>query len=313
MFFSRSRPPRVSGIALLCGVALLVVSTVGAARTLDTKYGEVEVDGTPERVVTLYEGALDATVALGATPVAAIATRGGDGVARYMSDRVGAIDIVGTARETNIEAVVAQRPDLILASSRLTQKQYALLSKIAPTIVPANDTFAPDAWQQETRLYGAALGRGEQAESLIAQYEARAAAIRARVSDDTSAKLVRWMPQGPLVMADIIFSSRVLADAGFDIDDDALVPQGRPHSDPLSLENVDRIDSDWLFLATLNADGEQALETARTSPAFTRLNVVKRDQVVPVDGQLWTSASGPIAAEAILDDIAGALGVDAPR
>jgi iron complex transport system substrate-binding protein len=29
--------------------------------------------------------------------------------------------------------------------------------------------------------------------------------------------------------------------------------------------------------------------------------------VVPVDGQLWTSASGPMAAQAVLDDIAAAI------
>lgn len=79
------------------------------------------------------------------------------------------------------------------------------------------------------------------------------------------------------------------------------------HSDPLSLENLSRLQGDWLFLATLNEEGDEALAAAKDSPAFARLPVVDSGRVVPVDGQLWTSANGPLAAEAILDDIEAAL------
>ncbi|ROO28482.1 ABC transporter substrate-binding protein [Salinisphaera orenii MK-B5] len=300
---------RKTGLCLAL-TALLAVSLPGAARMLDTRYGTIEIDGTPERVVTLHEGALDAAVALGTTPVAAVATRGGDGVARYMDGRVDDIAIVGTARETHIEAVVAQRPDVILAAATLPESQYRLLSNIAPTVVPKGSNFAPDAWQAHTRLYARALNATDRAEALINNFDTRTAAIATQVPEAAEATLARWMPQGPLVMADIIFASRVLAAAGFTVNDAGVVAEGRPHSDPLSLENLDRIDSDWLFLATLNADGENALAQARSSPGFERLDVVQRDRVVAVDGQLWTSASGPIAANAILDDIAAALDLD---
>ena len=72
------------------------------------------------------------------------------------------------------------------------------------------------------------------------------------------------------------------------------------HSDVLSLENLSQVDGDWLFLATLNEDGQAAVDAAKQSSAFTRLNVVQQEHVVPVDGQLWTSANGPLAAQAIL-------------
>lgn len=108
-------------------------------------------------------------------------------------------------------------------------------------------------------------------------------------------------------MSTQLFSTGLLSAAGFDVSDEALVKQGRPHSDPLSLEALSQIDGDWLFLATLNEDGEQALATAKDSDAFRRLSVVENDRVVPVDGQLWTSASGPMAAQAVLDNIAAAI------
>ncbi|ALM53425.1 iron-siderophore ABC transporter substrate-binding protein [Halomonas huangheensis] len=309
---------------LLRGMLALAVLgtslTPAMARTLDTAFGAVEVNDDPQRVVTLYEGALDASLAVGVTPVGAIATRGGQQVAGYLRDQVPDIQMVGLAGETNLEAVVALAPDLILASPRLPEEQYALLSQVAPTVVPPSAGFTPDAWQSESRLFGAALGREEQIDDALADIEARAAQLKASVSNSqlenahTDAEgtapdthLVRWMPQGPLVMSTQLFSTGMLSAAGFTVDDSGLVSEGRPHSDPLSLEALPQIDGDWLFLATLNEDGLEALNTARETQAFRRLSVVSRDRVVPVDGQLWTSASGPLAAQAVLDDIESAV------
>lgn len=292
-------------VGLALGAALTALPAV--ARTLDTAYGKVTIDGQPERVVTLYEGALDSALTAGVTPLAAVTTRGGDGVARYLQDRVGDIAIVSTSRELNLEAVVAQRPDIILASSRLPEEQYRLLSQIAPTFVPDVEPFTSDSWKQEARFYAHALGRVAPVDATIDAIEQRAAKLRSNPATQASASLVRWMPQGALVMSPMIFSSTLLEASGFAVSGGDIVKSGRPHSDPLSLENLSHIDSDWLFLATLNDDGDEALEAAKASPAFARLDVVERGQVVALDGQLWTSASGPLAAEAILDDIEAAI------
>ncbi|OLO02831.1 ABC transporter substrate-binding protein [Salinicola socius] len=302
------------GGVLFCAAIVLAALAQAAlipqaqARTLDTAYGDIEIDGQPERVVTLYEGALDTALTAGVTPLGAVATRGGDGVADYLSDAAAGVAIVGTARETNIEAVVAQKPDLILASSRLPEEQYTLLSQIAPTVVPRTEGFEPESWKDEARLFGKALGREEAVDDAIQAVENRSQSLAQRQPNgDTTATVARWMANGPLVMSNKLFATGLLAASGFDVKDGGVVKAGRPHSDSLSLESLSSLDSDWLFLATLNDDGEAALESARQSPAFERLSVVRQGHVVPVDGQLWTSASGPIAAQRILDDIEGML------
>ncbi|MDR5867370.1 iron-siderophore ABC transporter substrate-binding protein [Halomonas koreensis] len=297
--------------AVACLAAALAVAGPTQARTLDTAHGEVEVPDAPERVVTLYEGALDASLTAGVMPVGAVTTRGGDDVARYLDAhlRDQRPAIVGVVREINLEAVVGERPDLILAGPHLPDAQYALLSKIAPTVVPDSPGLTPDAWKVEARQYGRALGRASAVNDAIAGVEARAAELREDLGDTEAgtANLVRWMPQGPLVMADRLFSSGLLAAVGLEVDAAGLIEGQGPHSDPLSLENLSSLRGDWLFLATLNEEGGEALAVAQASPAFARLPVVEAGRVVPVDGQLWTSASGPLAAEAILDDIEAAL------
>ncbi|WP_069384198.1 ABC transporter substrate-binding protein [Halomonas caseinilytica] len=309
MLFSLRKTSPLMGACLATVLALATGSA--QARILDTAHGEVEVDGQPSRVVTLYEGALDAALAAGVTPLAAVATRGGQGVAGYLNDRVPDIAMVGTSRELNLEAIAAQNPDLILASPYLSDEQYALVSQLAPTVVPESEGFTPNGWKNETRLYGEALGHAEEVEEAIEAVETRAADLAERLdSQGTTTSLVRWMPQGPLVMSTELFSTGLLEATGFDVTDADLVKEGRPHSDPLSLENLGKVDTDLLFMATLNEDGREALDAARQSPAFSRLEVAKRDRVIPVDGQLWTSASGPLAAQAVLDDIEAALSSD---
>ncbi|SNY98957.1 ABC transporter substrate-binding protein [Halomonas sp. hl-4] len=296
-------------VGLLLSVCL--VSAV-QARTLDTAFGEVDVTGTPERVVTLYEGALDASLAAGITPLGAVTTRGGDNVAEYVEAHLGdeRPAIMGVVREINTEAVLEQRPDLILAPVQLAEEQYQLLSRIAPTVVPPSQPLAPDNWKDEARLYGKALNREEAIDDAINAVEERAAALASdleKAGVGGNAFVVRWMPGGPMVMSKNLFTAGLLADVGLTVEDAGLVGERGVHSDVLSLENLAQVDGDWLFLATLNEDGQEALESAKQSSAFTRLEVVQREQVVPVNGQLWTSANGPLAAQAILDDVEAAL------
>jgi len=281
-------------------------------RTVQSAHGPVTIEGEPKRVVTLYEGALDTALAVGANAVGAVITRGGSDVAGYIKAEAGNIAIVGAPAEANLEAVIAARPDLILAAPRTSKDQYALLSRIAPTVVSTVPMFKPDSWKQETRLFARALDRQEAGEEAIQQVQNRVADVAALVEQtipeaERDATLVRWMPQGPLVMAEGLFSASLLQAVGFQITDNDLVKEARPHSEPLSLENLSKMNQNWVFLATLNDDGDKALAAARNSPAFSRLNAVQRDQVVTVSGQLWTSATGPLAALAILDDIETAI------
>ena len=154
-------------------------------------------------------------------------------------------------------------------------------------------------------MHAAALGRTPQVEQVLAALEQRAAALEAELPAGTTASVVRWMPEGPLVMSGGLMAGRLLEATG------AALPAAadfadKPHTDPLSLEDLAQVDADWLYVATLNADGQAALDAAKASPAFARLAAVEADRVVAVDGSYWSSAAGPVAADNVLDDIEAA-------
>ncbi|MFJ7905419.1 ABC transporter substrate-binding protein [Kitasatospora sp. NPDC096204] len=266
-------------------------------RSIDTAFGAVEVPAEAKRVVALNDTSLDTALSLGVTPVGTSSSRGGTTAPAYL--KADGIPLVATVKEPNIEAILKATPDLILASSGIEKSQYEKLSAVAPTIVPkAGD------WRSVLAVYGDALGHKADLTAKLDALDKRAA--RAGEGRSGSAVVMRWMPNGPIVMNTTNMPGDLLKKAGTMPIADGLGAQ--PHSDPLSLENLNKADADRVFVATLNADGEKALETARKQEAFTRLKAVGGNQLTGVDGQVWSSSSGPIAAEKVVEDIEKAFG-----
>ena len=286
----------------------LFANGVFADVTVETKYGPVTVKDDVKTIVTLHEGALDVMSAINFPVAGSVATRGSETVSDYLADRQPNIHIVGSARETNLEAVIKEQPDVILASNALSKEQYLILSKIAPTIVPEWSFDTPNAWRKEAALFGIVTGKSAEVEQALHAVDTRAAEIKKKVeqtipADERQVYIARWMPQGPMVMSKDLFAGSLLAQTGFEPQDGGLLKPGRPHSSILSLENIGVIDQDWLIMATLNKDGQEAFDAAKQSSAFSRLNVVQSNHVQTVDGQVWSSTSGPLAAQVVLDDI----------
>lgn len=286
-------------------------ATAGETRTIvDASGAEVEVPAAPARVVALTEHDLDSALALGITPVGSVNGRGQAGLPAYLGERISGIESVGSLAEPSLEKLVALDPDLILAGNLIPQIEALLpeLQEIAPVIKTYEAT---DDWKAAFGGTAAALNREAVAEAFLVDYQERAAEIRARLpaGEAQEASVVRWMPEGPVVMVPTTFSSLVLADIGLTrpAAHAELAGGHGAHSEPLSLEQLETVDSDWMFVGTLNPDGQAALDTARENALFQQLDVVKQRHVVAVDGAVWTSVGGPLAALTVLDDVERAL------
>jgi iron-siderophore transport system substrate-binding protein len=279
-------------------------SSAAEDTTVSTAFGDVPVPAEPERVVTLSESALDVALAVDVTPVGTTASRGGDAAPAYLGEEAAGIPVVATVREPNLEAILEAEPDVILAASGLEQAQYDALSAIAPTVVP--ETPARGDWEAPLHTYAEALGADEQLTEELDAVTERASAVSAAGGLEGSAAVIRWAANGPVLMNATNMPGALLEDAGANPLQAAVDLDERPHSDPLSLENLTQIDADRLFLAAWGNDGTAALETARSEPAFAQLAAVQADAVDVVDGSVWSSASGPIAAGLVMDDIEAA-------
>ncbi|MEZ4730967.1 MAG: iron-siderophore ABC transporter substrate-binding protein [Caldilineaceae bacterium] len=287
-----------------------------AVRTVTDALGnEVTISANPQRVVTLTEIDLDSALALGLTPVGSVNGRGQLDLPAYLSEMTDGITSVGSLAEPSLEAIVALDPDLILAGNMIPAIEALLpeLSEIAPVVATYQGS---DDWKTTFQHVAEILNRQREADAFLAEYDAIANQIASSLGDETvEVSITRWMPQGPVVMIPASFSSLVLADAGLARPEAhaGLAGDHPAHSDPISLESLDLIDGDWIFLGTLNEEGATSLAEAQENVLFQQLSAVQNEHVVPVDGTVWTSVGGPLAAMQVLQDVAAAFGIDLMR
>ena len=287
----------------VAAATLLLCALPVQARSVTDAYGEtVDVPDQPQRVVALSELDLDAMLALGKTPVGTVNGRGQNGVPGYLSERAPQIDIIGDLGNVNTELLLELQPDLILTATDRPET-LELYRAIAPTVVTAKPG---EPWQQSLQLIANVLGEPEAADAFTASYQTRVQQAREALAAEQgqTMSIVRWNPKGPVYMLEDSFASQIVKELGFVRPEQQRQP-GFTHSQALSLESLDLLDADWLVVGTLAGTGEaaDALNQARDTPAFQQLGAVKAGQMAPVDGSLWTSVGGPLAAMQVIDDV----------
>lgn len=90
------------------------------------------------------------------------------------------LPIVGTVKTPDLEAVMACEPDLILMGGRMAE-YYDELNEIAPTLrlTTVSDEGLVEAIRANAKTIGTIFGETEQVDTLLAQYDARIAALAA--------------------------------------------------------------------------------------------------------------------------------------
>ncbi len=273
-------------------------TTSADTRTIEHELGTTEVPVNVERVVTLNPSETDISIALGLVPVGA-SIRPGEGFDAYLGDMTEEIEIVGTYEEPNFEAIARLEPDVIVGAITNIEMLVDELSDIAPVIATAQRY----QWKDKTLpLMGEALGRAEEAERLLADYERRVESLR---------EAVGGRPEEITVSVIANFSGRIslelkgtppgiiLEDAGFPRPpiQDKLIVDGMEYVE-VSYERISEIDADAIFFIV---NDEELFEETQRLPIWQRLDAVQRGNVFRVDQYWWTAA--PIAVREIIKDL----------
>lgn len=293
----------------LCLLALFA-STTSLAQTRqveDASGTKVTVPANPQRIVTLGEVDLDVALALGIAPVGATDGRGQSNTPRYLKERItDATQPLGVLGNPSLETLLELQPDLILTGPA-SPEQLAILNAIAPTALSYNQG---EPWKESTLRIGNILNREAEIQQLLERYDERVALSRERLSEHQgeSISIVRWNPKGPSYMLNDSFGSIVTQDLGL-VRPEHQRQEGFSHSLPLSLESLDMLDGDWLAVGTLALTGDavDAMRQAEATPMFQQMSAVKNGRYATVDGSVWTSAFGPLAAQQIIEDIEALL------
>lgn len=145
--------------------------------SIESKFGTTEVTEAPERVVVVGLTEQDALMALGIVPVATTKWFGESkgGVFPWAEEAFGDAEVPEVLDATNgipVEKVAALDPDLIVGIySGMTQEEFDLLSKLAPTVAQTQETDYTESWQDTTLKVGQAIGRPQAAQDLVDDVE----------------------------------------------------------------------------------------------------------------------------------------------
>lgn len=295
-------------VAVLLAGLLALPAYADTRQVTDAMGNTVTVPEAPQRVITLSEIDLDTALTLGVTPVGTINGRGQAAPPRYLDGKLPAgIEVVGDIDNPNLETLLELEPDLILTGP-VKPEQLAILNEIAPTVITFNWARP---WQESMQRTAHALNREAEAKAVLERYRARVEEARQRLAahQGETLSIVRWNPKGPSYMFKDAFASTVAEDVGLRRPAHQQ-DRGHTHSMALSLESLELLDADWLVIGTLATSGEavEAMNQAEQTPAFRQLSAIQAKRFGAVDGSLWTSLGGPMAALQVIEDIEALLG-----
>ena len=135
-----------------------------------------KVPGMAERPMTLSADTLGDALALGVKPVRA-ALPGGR-LPDYLRREAQGVEVVPPITKLDLAATEAAEPDVILGSKEGDGELYDDFERIAPTVMSEGDN-----WKLNLRLHGEALGRTNDAEKLLIDWDNRAAKVRNEIGD----------------------------------------------------------------------------------------------------------------------------------
>lgn len=289
------------------------------ARVIEHAMGKTEIKGTPKRIVTLYQGATDAAVALGVKPVGAVESWTEQPFYKYLRNDLKDTQLVGVETQPNLEEIAKLKPDLIIASKLRHEKVYDQLSKIAPTVT--HETVYK--FKETVGLMGESLNKEKEADKLLTDWDARVADFKEKASD----KLGKEWPVEVSVLnfrtdhARIYitgFAGDILNELGF-VRPEAqqkAAEKGEILQQLTTKESIPAMDADVLFI--FNADGHDADAKAiektykewTDHPLWKGLKAVKNDQTYIVDEVAWNMGGGYLAANNMLDQIYAHFSLD---
>ncbi|WP_394939674.1 ABC transporter substrate-binding protein [Psychromicrobium sp. YIM B11713] len=291
-------------------------SAAGFPLTVEHAMGSTTIPQKPLRIVALDPSYVDATLLLGGQlvgyaqyrqdPAHPFAPYLGD-VSAQTKDAVS----VGTMAEPNLEKILELKPDLIISAKVRQEALYPQLAKIAPTVF--SQTTGP-TWKQNIELLGTAMGEKAKASALIADYQAEAKKIGAKIlAKDPAAtySLVRFVGEDTArLYSSKSFIGEIMSDMGIPR------PKGAPDSTeeifvPLSSEEILKADAKSILIATPKtpgADGEKAAQQEKSfesNPLWSRLT----GKTTEVDDATFVASVSIQGAKAVMAQLAKAYDV----
>jgi ABC-type Fe3+-citrate transport system substrate-binding protein len=264
-------------------------------REIKHELGTTTITGTPQRVVVLEFSFVDATVHSGLAPVGIADDSDPARLIPSLREKAGNYTSVGLRQTPNLQVILGLKPDLIIADSERQKGIYDQLSKIAPTVeFPSLNANYKQTLASE-QLAAVALNRCAEFKQSLDKHAAfmKKAAEAAPADEQRKALFGVGTDKIFTAFSQAYFTNDVLAAIGIPA---SLDGKDGVASLEMNLETLASTKPDIMFLSRHGNSIDKGWES---SPLWSSIPAVEKQQVFIVDQNAWSRSRGIDAAELI--------------
>lgn len=228
-------------------------------------------------VAASLESMEDAAI-LGVKPVGVLAVA--NAIPTYLASELEGASLIGDKFAPNNEAILALDPDVILGTSKFGEDVAGQLNKIQ-TMIPYSHISTN--WKENLLLLGQLSGKTSEAETIIADYDAKATEAKAKIGQTLKDKkiVVIRIRQGSMCVypAGVYLNPVIYEDLGATVPEVITTTEAQAE---LSLEALTEINPDYIFLqfeTSENTDNATALDDLLNNPIFQSVEAAKNNHV----------------------------------
>lgn len=288
----------------------------GAAISVQTAKGPVQLDEPATRVVSLEWAYTEELLALGVTPVGAAGLESYDEwVTAPGAQLPSGVTKVGTRQEPSIEKIKSLNPDLIVSDVGRLSANYDQLTEIAP-VLAFEPTKKPrlETMKQNFQKLATAVGKEQKADQVLGNLESTVDDLKSRLEKADKAGSRFTLAQGytsagaPGIR---MFTSSSMAGALLEKAGLKNGWHGKPDDwgmTTVGVEALTKIDSGATFLYVALKKDDPFAGALADNPVWQQLPFVEQDRVRALDPGTWLFG-GPLSAMQLLEETAKAYGV----
>jgi len=254
--------------------------------TVEAANGKVTIPKRPERIVSLSATHTETLYAIGAgSQVVAVDDRSNHPPEAPTTELSGF--------KPNVEAIVAQKPDLVVVSDDIDDIVSELGKVNVPVIQQPAAANLDEAYEEISEL-GAATGHQAEADKVVADMKSAIDDVVSTTPKDTGLTYYHELDQTPYAVTSKTFIGQIYGLFGLtNIADKA--PDAAGGYPKLSAEFVAQADPDLIFLADVKCCGQNK-EALAARPGWKNLSAVRNGRVIELDDDI-ASRWGPRVAD----------------
>ena len=274
--------------------------------TIEHKYGEVEIDKNPEKVVVFDFGILDTLDELGVevtgVPQASIPA--------YLEKYAGeGYTNVGSLKEPDFEAIHAMQPDVIFITTRQAEL-YEQFAEIAPTVyVELDYTKYMESFEKNMNLVGEIFDKKDEVASAVEEIKATVEEVNKKASALDKKGLIVLANEGKVSAYGPSSRFGVIHDVfGFGAADEKI--EVSTHGQSITMEFIMETNPDVLFVIDRNTavGGEAGAEKVIENELVKKTTAFKENKIIYLDPDAWYLSGGGLQSVKLMaEEIEAAL------